>query len=87
MTHASAPVSFDSRCDGRKIALEVAAGNAEAGREIGALPDAPVELERRRRSRTSRRRCAPQSSASVLATVIEATRQQLIAILASSALS
>src|SRR5215475_1912723 len=33
--------------DGREIALEIAAGNAQAGREIGALPDAGVELERR----------------------------------------
>ena len=36
------------RCaDGREVALEVAAGDAQAGREIGVLPDAPVELERR----------------------------------------
>src|SRR5215470_16947048 len=33
--------------DGREIALEIAAGNAETGREISALPDAGVELERR----------------------------------------
>src|SRR5262245_15152731 len=33
--------------DGREIALEIAAGDAQAGREIGALPDAGVELERR----------------------------------------
>src|SRR5262245_38680059 len=33
--------------DGREIALEIATGNAQPGREIGALPDASVELERR----------------------------------------
>src|SRR5215831_17462469 len=33
--------------DGREIALEIAAGDAQPGREIGALPDAGVELERR----------------------------------------
>ena len=31
-----------------QIALEIAAGNAEAGAEIGARADAPVELQRRR---------------------------------------
>src|SRR5262249_62367090 len=33
--------------DGREIALEIAAGDAQPGREISALPDAGVELERR----------------------------------------
>ena len=32
--------------DGREIALEIAAGNTETGREIGTLPDPGVELER-----------------------------------------
>src|SRR5262245_32808787 len=33
--------------DGGEMALEITAGNAQPGREIGALPDAGVELERR----------------------------------------
>ena len=85
-TPASVPCRLANADDGREVALEVAAGDAEAGREIGVLADALVELQRRHdlgpvgadRS---------HSSASVLATLIDATRQQLMAILASSALS
>ena len=72
--------------DGAQIALEIAAGNAETGAEIGALPDPLVELQRW---------CdiGPVGAdvfanlGEVLATVIEATRQKLMLILASSALS
>ena len=54
--------------DGAQIALQIAAGNAEAGAEIGALPDAACRASAPARYRTSRRRCARRLRPSVLAT-------------------
>ena len=47
ITLASVPCASRQPLHGREIALEIAAGDAEAGREIGVRPDAAVELQRR----------------------------------------